>query len=446
MVAVDLTKAVIAATRFGFAPRAGELATIAPDPQGWVLRQLEMAPAQPQGDLPASAPMVAALLEARREKRLQDPDARRELNKQLRTLYLAEIEARVTLAATSEAPLLERLTRFWSNHFTVSCVRPVIRGFAGAFEREAIRPHVTGRFVDLLLAAEQHPAMLFYLDQVTSIGPDSRAGLRLHRGINENLGREMMELHTLGVDGGYTQDDVDALARILTGWSIERLNMPEPGKFHFYPAIHQPGPQVLLGKTYQDDGLAEGEAALRDLAAHPATAQHIATKLARHFIADNPPPQSVRRIAAVFHDTGGDLKRVTAAVVEEEAVWTTPFAKVRTPDDMVVAACRVTDFTPPAPMLVNSLHILDQQPFFAPSPAGWPDVASEWVGPEAVLHRVDWSQAFAARMPDPPDPMGLADAMFGDVLPEETGQAIRRAASRREGVALFLASPDFQRR
>ena len=446
MVAVDLTKAVIAATRFGFAPRAGELQTIARDPRGWVLQQLEMAPAQPQGDLPSSAPMVAKLLEARRDKRLQDPDARRQINQQLRALYLAEVEARVRLGATTDAPLLERLTRFWSNHFTVSCIRPVIRGFAGAFEREAIRPRVTGRFVDLLLAAEQHPAMLFYLDQVASIGPQSRAGERSHRGINENLGREMMELHTLGVDGGYTQGDVEALARILTGWSIERLNMPEPGKFHFYPAIHQPGPQVLLGKTYRDDGLAEGEAALRDLAAHPATAQHVATKLVRHFIADSPPPESVRRIAAVFRDTGGDLKRVTAAVVEEEAAWRTPFAKVRTPDDLVVSACRVTGFTPPAPMLVNSLHILDQQPFFAPSPAGWPDVASEWVGPEAVLHRIDWCQAYAARMPDPPDPVGLTDAVFGEVLPEETGQAIRRAASRREGVALFLASPDFQRR
>jgi len=446
MVAVDSAKAVIAASRFGFAPRAGELATIARDPQGWVLRQLEMTQAAPPGDLPASAPMVAALLEAWRDKRLQDPDAKRSLNRQLRAVYLAEVEARTSLAATTDAPLLERLTRFWSNHFTVSCIRPAIRGFAGAFEREAIRPHVTGRFVDLLIAAEQHPAMLFYLDQVVSIGPHSRAGERRSRGLNENLGREMLELHTLGVDGGYTQADVEALAHILTGWSIERLNMAEPGKFHFYPAIHEPGSKVLLGKTYREDGLAEGEAALRDLAAHPATAQHIATKLARHFIADDPPPQSVRRIATVFRDTGGDLKRVTAALVDDEAAWQTPFAKVRTPEDLVASACRATGFTPPAPMLVNSLHLLDQQSFFAPSPAGWADVASEWVGPEAVLHRIDWCQAYAARLPDPPDPVGLAESMFGEALPAETGGAIRRAASRREGVALLLAAPDFQRR
>lgn len=443
MVAAALTKALTAATRFGFAPRAGELAAIAHDPQGWALRQLDQRPMALDSSLPSSAPMVAAMLEARRDK--SDEGKKRE-NEQLRALYLAEIAARVNAAAASGAPLLERMTRFWTNHFTVSCIRPVIRGFAGAFEREAIRPHVTGRFVDLLLAVARHPAMLFYLDQVMSIGPDSLAGRRMNRGLNENLGREMLELHTLGVDGGYTQADVEGLARILTGWSIARLRDPGPGNFHFYPPIHEPGPKVLLGKTYRENGYAEGEEAIRDLAMHPATAQHIATKLARHFIADDPPQDAVKRIAAVFRDTGGDLKRVTAAVIREEAVWTRPFAKVRTPDELLVSACRVTGFTPQAPMLVNMLHVLDQQPFFAPSPAGWPDKASDWVGPESTVHRGEWCQLFAARMPDPPDPATLADAVFGETLPEETGQAIRRASSRREGVALLLAAPEFQRR
>jgi uncharacterized protein (DUF1800 family) len=387
--------------------------------------------------------MVAAMLEARRDK--SDEGKKRE-NEQLRALYLAEIAARVNAATTSDTPLLERMTRFWTNHFTVSCIRPVIRGFAGAFEREAIRPNATGRFVDLLLAVARHPAMLFYLDQVMSIGPDSLAGRRLNRGLNENLGREMLELHTLGVDGGYTQADVEGLARILTGWSIARLRDPGPGNFHFYPPIHEPGPKVLLGKTYRENGYAEGEEALRDLAMHPATARHIATKLARHFIADDPPQDAIKRIAAVFRDTGGDLKRVTAAVIHEEAVWKTPFAKVRTPDELLISACRVTGFTPQGPMLVNMLHVLDQQPFFAPSPAGWPDKASDWVGPESTVHRAEWCQVFGARMPDPPDPANLADAVFGETLPEETGQAIRRASSRREGVALLLAAPEFQRR
>ena len=443
MVAAALTHAVVAASRFGYGARAGDLAVIGRDPRGWVLRQLDQRPAALAGNLPAAAPMVAAMLEARLDK---SEEGKRKENQQLRALYLAELEARVAAGATSDTPLQERLTRFWSNHFTVSCIRPVIRGFAGAFEREAIRPHVTGRFVDMLLAAERHPAMLFYLDQVVSFGPDSLVGRRQNKGLNENLAREMLELHTLGVDGGYTQADVEALARILTGWSIARLRDPNAGTFKFYWQAHEPGAKILLGKTYRDDGYAEGETALRDLAMHPATAQHIATKLARHFIADDPPRASVERIARVFHDTGGDLKQVTAAVVNDEAAWASPFSKVRPPDDMVVAACRVTGFTPQAQMLAANLRTLDQLTFFAPSPAGWSDRSNDWVGPEAVLRRAEWCRTYAARLTDAPDPETLAQAAFAETLPDETAQAIRRAPSRQEGLALLLASPEFQRR
>jgi uncharacterized protein (DUF1800 family) len=443
MVAPSLTKSIVAATRFGFAPRPGDVNAMAGDPQAWVLRQLDRRPAPIGGNLPASAPMVAAMLQARQDKSL---DGKKQENQQLRAVYLAELDARVQAAAESETPLLERLTWFWSNHFTVSCIRPVIRGFAGAFEREAIRPHVTGRFADMLLAAERHPAMLFYLDQVTSIGPNSPAGIRQGKGLNENLGREMLELHTLGVDGGYTQDDVEALARILTGWSIARLRDPDAGNFRFYPQIHEPGSKQLLGKTYRDNGYDEGEAALRDLAAHPATAQHIAVKLARHFIADEPPPDAVQRIARVFRDTGGDLRLVTQAVVREDAVWRTPFSKVRTPEDLLAASCRVTGFTPQPQMLASSLHGLDQATYFAPSPEGWPDKAGDWIGPESALHRAEWCRTFASRVPDLPDAASLADAAFGETMQPETMQAIHAAASRRDGLALFLASPEFQRR
>jgi uncharacterized protein (DUF1800 family) len=446
MVAAALTNALVAATRFGYAPKPGELSIIAHDPRGWALHQLDARPATLDPNLPASPGMVAEMLQARQDfRKNKDPDFKKTENQRLRAVYLAELDARLHAAVDSDAPLQERLTRFWSNHFTVSCVRPIIRGFAGAFEREAIRPHVTGRFVDMLLAAERHPAMLFYLDQVLSIGPNSQAGQRRHVGLNENLARELMELHTLGVDGGYTQDDVEALARILTGWSIARLVDPNAGTFHFYPQLHEPGPQRLLGKTYADAGYEQGEAALRDLAAHPATATHIATKLARHFIGDDPPKESVRRIAAVFRETGGDLKRVTQAVIREDAAWQV-FAKVRTPEDLLISSCRVTGFTPPAPYQAQTLRVLDQQPFFAPQPEGWSDRAKDWIGPESVLHRADCCENFAARLPNPPDPVTLADDVFGEKLPDEAAQAIRRAASRREGLALLIASPEFQRR
>jgi uncharacterized protein (DUF1800 family) len=442
MVAAALTNALVAVTRFGYAPKPGQLATIGSDPRGWVLRQLDIQPALLGLGMPDAASEVAAMLQGRQDK---SDDGRKAENQRVRAVYFDEVQARHSAAMTSDAPLLERLTRFWSNHFTVSCVRPEIHGFAGAFEREAIRPHVTGNFVDMLLAAERHPAMLFYLDQVTSVGPNSPVGQRQNKGLNENLAREMLELHTLGVDGGYTQDDVEALARILTGWSIARLRDPDTGMFRFYPTLHEPGPQTLLGKTYAEEGADQSDIALRDLAAHPATAKHIALKLARHFIADNPPPDAVARIAHVFQKTGGDLKRVTAAVVHEDAAWK-PFTKVRTPEELLIAASCVTGFAPPTPFLVQTLHVLDQQPFFAPQPSGWPDEAKDWVGPESVLHRADCCQSFAARLPNLPDPIVLADAVFGETLPDETAQAIKHAASRREGLALLMASPEFQRR
>ncbi len=441
----EISAALIASTRLGFAAREGDLAAIGRDPRGWALAQLaRRAPALP-GDLPAASVMVAAEFEFRRDKR-DDPERKRAFNERVKAVYLAEIAARSAAASASDAPLLERLCHFWSNHFTVSIQRPAIYGFAAAFEREAIRPHVTGRFADMLLAVARHPAMLLYLDNAISIGPASRVGRQRDKGLNENLGREILELHTLGVDGGYTQRDVEALARILTGWSVAQLNEPAPGGFRFRPMVHEPGPKTLLGRTYPEGGHAEGEAALLALAEHPATARHVALKLARHFIADDPPADSVDRIARAFRDGAGDLRRVSEAVVKEDALWRRPFAKLRTPTELVIAACRVTGFTPPREMLVQSLRLLDQMPFAAPSPAGWPDAAANWVSPEAVLRRAEWCQRFAERMPDSPDPLALARAAYGEALPEETQQAIAHAPSRRDGLALLLASPQFQRR
>jgi uncharacterized protein (DUF1800 family) len=440
-------RAIIATSRFGFAARGDDLAAASRDPRGWVLAQLDRRASPLSGDLPTAARMVAAELEARQDRRQGDKDGVRVERAELKETYLAEVAARLNAAIASETPLLDRLVFFWSNHFTVSAMRPVVRGFVGAFEREAIRPHVTGRFADMLLAVTRHPAMGFYLDNVQSIGPNSQFGRRSGKGSNENLGRELLELHTLGVDGGYTQQDVGALALILTGWSIARLRDPDPGSFRFVPQIHEPGAKTLLGRTYPESGAGEGEAALRDLARSPATARHVATKLARHFIADAPPKDAVERIARRFLDSDGDLKQVMAAVVGEDAVWRTPFAKVRTPTELVIAACRATSLPPlPAQALVGGLRVLDQTPFVAPSPAGWPDEASAWISPESVLRRAEWCQAFAERLPDPPDPMAIAEASFGALLPEETAQAIRRAPSRRVGLALLLASPQFQRR
>jgi uncharacterized protein (DUF1800 family) len=298
----------------------------------------------------------------------------------------------------------------------------------------------------MLMAVSSHPGMLLYLDNAQSFGPDSLVGRRQNKGINENLGRELLELHTLGVDGGYTQADVEALARILTGWTIAPLRDPPAGRFRFFPQIHEPGDKRLLGRTYRDGGMDEGEAALRDLAAHPATARHIATQLARHFIADTPPTDSVERIARTFRDTGGDLRQVTLAVLREDAVWREPFAKVRTPTELVISAYRSVGTVPEPGLAFMALKKLDQPPFFAPSPAGWPDVASAWVSPESVLRRTEWCQTFAERLADVPDPVDVMANGFGEALPEDVQRAVKRAPDKRAGLALLIASPQFQRR
>ena len=433
--------AVIAATRFGFAAKPGELAEIGRDPKGWVTAQLNRRPDFNGAGLPPSPEMVAAMLEARRDK-----EERPQLKERLKATYLAELDARFQAAVLGDAPVIERLTQFWSNHFTVSGMRPFVRGVTGAFEREAIRPHVTGRFLDMLMAVTSHPGMLLYLDNAQSFGPDSLVGRRQNKGINENLGRELLELHTLGVDGGYTQSDVEALARILTGWTVTPLRQPPAGGFRFFPQIHEPGDKILLGRTYHDGGVEEGEAALRDLAAHPATARHIATQLARHFIADTPPTDPVERIARTFRDTSGDLKQVTLAVLREDAVWREPFAKVRTPTELLVSAYRAVGTKPEPGLAFMALKKLDQPPFFAPSPAGWPDIASAWVSPESVLRRTEWCQAFAERLAEAPDPVDVMASAYGEALPEEVQTAVRRAPDKRAGLALLIASPQFQRR
>ncbi|HVY99810.1 MAG TPA: DUF1800 family protein, partial [Dongiaceae bacterium] len=279
--------AVVAANRFGLGARPGELAAIGGDPKGWLKAQLAPANAIPAAVAALSG--TAARLDALPTAMGGGADAQKNVIlaalKMARQDYPQDAAARLQAAIATDTPLVERLVAFWSNHFTVSAMRPVVAGLIGPFEAEAIRPNLFGRFVDLLKAATFHPAMLLYLDNATSVGPDSRAGQRRGRGLNENLARELMELHTLGVDGGYSQADVTELAKILTGWTIHRPNIPERaiaatrGSAVFVTPIHQPGPKSLLGETYREDGPREAEAALDMLAAHPSTAKFIATKL-----------------------------------------------------------------------------------------------------------------------------------------------------------------------
>ncbi|HXN87852.1 MAG TPA: DUF1800 family protein [Methylocella sp.] len=365
-------------------------------------------------------------------------------------VYRAEALARFQRAAQARAGLVERLVAFWANHFCVSVAKSnFIRISAGAFEREAIRPHVLGRFSDMLFAVENHPAMLHYLDNQQSIGPNSQAGLRQKRGLNENLAREIMELHTLGVDGGYIQDDVTSLARILTGWTIAGRGgkLGEPGTFVFNSNAHEPGPQILLGKTYAPEGTWQGEAALLDLARHPATANHIETKFSRHFVADEPPRALAGRLAEVFRATDGDLKAVTLALIDAPEAWTAPLTKMRMPYEFLVAAMRITGRVPEDPgALLNPLSMLGV-PFWTPlGPNGFPDTAAAWASPEGMKLRLDVASQVASRLRDPPDPRELLDAIAGGAASEETRQTVARAETKQQGIALLLMSPEVQRR
>jgi uncharacterized protein (DUF1800 family) len=435
--------AVIAASRFGLGAQPGDLARIKGDPHGWLLAQLDGG-AEATPGVGRSAERLQLYFDSRRSG--GDPAVIALFQKEYRQGFTADIGARTRRAAATEQPFRERLVHFWTNHFTVSAVRPLVAGIAVPFEEEAIRPNVTGRFVDLLLAAIRHPAMLLYLDQAESIGPNSRAGQNRNRGLNENLAREILELHTLGVDGGYAQADVRAFAEILTGWSIGNPRRGVIGEFSYIPIIHEPGSKTFLGHAYGNEGEREAKAALELLARHPSTARRIATKLARHFIADQPPAESIDRIARVFLDSDGDLKAVYRAVIAEEHAWRNPLTKVRTPSDFVVAALRATGIKPEGGGLLRAQAALGQPPLVAPSPAGWPDDAAAWATPEAMMRRVEFALAFAARVRSKMEPGDLAEAVLGDALSDETGTAIRRAGSRTEALALMLASPEFQRR
>ncbi|WP_027576092.1 DUF1800 domain-containing protein [Bradyrhizobium sp. WSM1743] len=364
--------------------------------------------------------------------------------------FRAEVLARLQRATLVDCGLTERLVVFWSNHFCISASKgELARIWAGAFEREAIRPHVLGRFADMLRAVEQHPAMLFFLDNQQSLGPDSRAGQNRKRGLNENLAREIMELHTLGVGGGYTQGDVTSLARIITGWTFagRQGQLGVPGSFVFNVNAHQPGPQVLLGKTYEATGLAQGEAALADLARHPSTANFIATKFVRHFVADDPPPALVARLRDVFVRTDGDLKAMATTLVDSDEAWRAPLTKLRSPYDFLVASGRLLARVPDDPgVYLNSLNLLGQPLWSPPGPNGFPDTSAAWAAPEGIKLRLDIAAQIGARLGNNIDPLDLLEFAAADAASIETRRTIERAESRPQALALLLMSPEMQRR
>ncbi|WP_395067959.1 DUF1800 family protein [Paraburkholderia silvatlantica] len=472
----------IAMNRFGLGARADE--TPPANPRSWLLGQFEAYEPLPAawrnepGALALAARFGAerqqgmagnAATSAASETNAQEnaqQAARRAVNQAIQResvgIYRSAVNARLASALQTDAPFVERLVHFWSNHFAVSVDKALIAGIAGAFEMEAIRPHVLGNFADMLVAVEQHPAMQLFLDQTRSVGPDSRAALRADqrdpahkRGLNENLAREIMELHTLGVRTGYTQDDVTEFARALTGWSVAGVRGPQPGNaapgsFVFRPALHEPGARTVMGKRYDQPGEQQALAILNDLAHASATSRHIAFQLARHFVADNPPPALTERLALAFEQSGGDLPTVYRALVEAPQAWASVDAKFKTPWEWTVSSMRGLGWREPGDAGgLNAAPLLTQlgQPVWRPgSPAGYDDIAASWAAPDALVRRVEVAQRFSARVGDRLDPRTLGNTLMGATLSAPTTTAVAHAESASTAIALLLVSPDFLRR
>lgn len=520
--------AAIALTRFGLGARPDQIESLT-DPQAWLEAQIRPSGApNPSGQFSDTASRIeafnayrtdaaqvrqtrqapgetapgaakpmqaqAAMMAPEASSTVEPPlsadaqaafDARRDSRRALAQETAQEFLARTQWGATTDAGFAERWALFWANNFTVSATKFQSAIFMGQYEREAIRPHVFGKFEDLAVAAEQHPAMLLYLDQAQSVGPDSRAGQRRQAGLNENLAREIMELHTVGVDGGYTQADVTEFARALTGWSVpagrdqgmdlvranaaqgrrgfggggraaqaryrqgvEAAVRGEPGAdgFVFRAIVHEPGARTVLGKTYPEGERAQGEAILRDLANRPQTARRLARKIAVHFVADDPPKALVDKLEAAWTGSGGDLAVVARALIAAPEAWAPQPAKIKTPYEFIVSTHRALGTRPQRPQpLQQALADMGQPAFSAPSPEGWPDTAADWAGPDALVKRLNYAKT-VADLSQAGDPNAVAAAALGSRLSERTRLAVSRAESRPEALTLLLMSPEFQRR
>ncbi len=438
--------------RFGLGAGPQDAATA--DPRGALKAQLQGPdPGQAAGafdGLPTGLDAVnttQADIAARKAARLNPPPPDTKVGLQGQALYVADVAAQFGWAASTPYGFRERLVWFWANHFTVSKLQGDTAALIGPMIREAIRPHVTGNFTDMVLAAERHPAMLRYLANADSIGPDSIAGIRTGKGLNENLGRECMELHTAGLAAGYSQADVTAMANILTGWSFaDSTGGGDATGFKYRPAFHQPGPQTVLGQPF-DGGEQAGVDALTYLSTYPTTYQLLATKLVTHFVADQPPPAAISRIAGVLRDTGGNLGAASAALVDLPEAWT-PLTKLKTPQEFVISVVRAAAANPP-PNYPGILNQLGQPVWAAPLPNGWPDQAAVWAGSDAMMARIGWAYTFSGRFDagdTGPQPADIATAALGSLLRPATATAIGHAASRREALTLLFSAPEFARR
>lgn len=452
----------LALNRFGLGRALDE--PLPADPRGWLMAQLRTTPIPDVvASLPKSGDLVTGMSEARKQARgAGDAQKRFDILAEQRRLgrqhYGRAVQARISAALQTQTPFAEHLVHFWANHFCVSADNPPMVALAGTLEAEAIRPHVMGRFEDMLMAVESHPSMLVYLNQVTSVGPESSVATMASTrnpnrvlGLNENLAREIMELHTLGVRSGYTQADVTEFARALTGWSLggaEARRGYFEGGFEFRPQAHQPGTRTILGKRYEQSGEAQARAVLHDLAHSPATAKFIAGKLARHFAGEKASSALSDRLARAFTESAGDLPTVYRALIDSPEVWQQDGLRIKTPWEWTISALRGFGVREAEPrmQLPQQLIQLGQQVWKPGSPAGWPDNNAAWAAPDALVRRVEEANRFVTQLGDRLEPRATMTQLLGEEPSKATRFVIEGADSQRTALALVLVSPEFLRR
>ncbi|QRM45225.1 DUF1800 domain-containing protein [Rhizobium sp. BG4] len=494
----------MAAIRFGYGFRPGEAQ---PEDKQALLAQLKLGveakPSFPDGGAEACRKRIGDLQDQLKEIRQEAGDddeqrrnRRRQLQRQVQRGFQRDANQRLMQAVLSPNGFYERLATFWTNHFSTSANKSLpMRLIVPLYEAEAIRPNIGGMFRDLLRAATEHPAMLIYLDQAQSQGPDSPGGMRQKKGLNENLGRELLELHTLGAGSGYTQADVRSAAMVLTGLTIDRDDMDVA----FRPRISEPGQHTVLGVSYGGDRRTRKDylAMLDDLAAHPKTAEHICRKLCIHFIADQPAPEMISAMTDVWKRTDGDLTAVYGAMLDHPAAWRDEGAKARQPFDFVVAGLRAlnagsfmeanqdndddadammaapaTDadsgngmngMAPPGPadedkvkrrkafqtaraLGQGALRRMGQPIWLPPSPAGFEETFDAWITASQLAERLAWARRASAQFGKDQDPREFLKATLADAARDETIRVVSQAPNKISGLTLVLASPEFNRR
>lgn len=468
MSSTSFSKAYIAVNRFGYGARGDELLQAKSNPKQWIISQL--LPIAFNSSLPHSNDIFIEQANYRKEKKQQKKRGKQSKSNQsnnemsknamsenkMSNKDMTKNSARNTLRNMSVDTLNQaihsshsvswRLLDFFSNHFSVSANGRLMVGLSATLEREGIAPNLLGKFEDLLLAVEQHPAMLIYLNNEKSFGPNSRIAKKRKIGLNENLAREIMELHTVGVDGGYSQADVIELAKGITGWSVKNPIKERSGGFIFRSHGHEPGPRTLLGKKYVQQGITQGQQMLRDLAMNPATAKYVCFKLAHHFVSENPPASLLNQMEATWMKTGGNLKQVMVSLFSADEAWSASAQKFKTPREFVISANRAIALKKIKPKaLFNSLVSLGQQPFTAGSPAGFSDDESDWLGASALMARIDWSTMVSSHLKRS-NAETVMTVSLGESVSQHTYQSVMRAESRQQAMTLLLMSPEFQRK